>query len=99
MISIRIITAPAGQAPEWVREKWIGVTIPLTKPFQDGFECGVLGGESSNENSGGYEVDSTEAINALSSVSPEAAHWWLEYSPPYPGKHFLFARGVCELVL
>jgi len=27
---IRVIAVPAGEAPPWVREKWVGLELPLT---------------------------------------------------------------------
>jgi hypothetical protein len=29
--SVRIIAVPPGEAPLWVREKWVGLTLPLTR--------------------------------------------------------------------
>ena len=29
--TIRIISIPPGEAPLWVREKWVGLELPLTR--------------------------------------------------------------------
>lgn len=96
MRSIRIISIPPGQAPEWVRKEWIGVEIPLPKQVSDGIEMGVLGGKA--ENTGGYQVDTGKAIGALRSKSPKAANWWEENVPLDIFSSFVFSKDVCELV-
>jgi hypothetical protein len=44
---IRIIATPPGEAPLWVREKWIGLELPLVdgdSAAQEVFTSGVLSG-------------------------------------------------------
>ncbi len=97
MSSIRIISTPPGQAPGWVREEWIGVEIPLSEDQSStGVQAGVKGGEA--ENVGGYQVDTSDAMDALKAKSPEAAEWWEENVPLHMIPQLVFARDACELV-
>lgn len=93
---IRITAIPPGEAPQHIREAWVGVRVPLplwpsrAKPWRS---SGVLTGPRtifarlSALLSGrfsrreGYAVRVTEAIAALERVRPDAAAWWRENAP------------------
>ena len=62
--SILIITkAPDGFPPEWVRESWKGIFLPVrTDITRDG-----------------VEIVAREAIEALANTRPEAYEWWQNY--------------------
>lgn len=96
MSSIRIIATPPGQAPEWVREAWVGIEIPLTEQESGLVGTGVLGGPP--ENTGGYQVFGSDAFRALTLKSPEAAQWWLREAPWALGNKLVFARDVCKVI-
>lgn len=93
---IRIIAVPPGEAPAWVREKWIGLELPLTQRSSSpiaGRTYGVLSGPRSCFGMlamlvrgkywrlGGYRVNALKAISVLEKASPEAAHWWRTNTP------------------
>ena len=96
MSSIRIVSTPAGQAPEWVREKWIGIEIPLAEQEEAGTQAGVFLGKP--ENLDGYEVGTNDAIQSLREKSPEAADWWEKNAPLAAIVQLVFAKEVCELI-
>jgi hypothetical protein len=91
-----ITAAPKGEAPLWVREKWVGLTLPLARhstrprPFMT---SGVLSGPRTLwawlmaffgrrfEHKSGYAVSAKLAIELLESRHPEAADWWKENAP------------------
>lgn len=78
---IRFIKAPKGQAPDWVREAWIGVTVPCY-PTIDTPEEGRLFGVDDDKPVSSYEcvaVPQKEAIEALEQRHPDAAQWWREH--------------------
>ena len=91
-----ITSIPPGEAPPWVREKWVGLSLPLaqrsSKP-QKFFSIGVLSSPKSFLgwlrawlNGGiyresGFIVESQVAIEILSKKSPEAAEWWQKNTP------------------
>lgn len=94
MNSIRIVSIPPGQAPEWVRKEWIGVEIPLPEQKSGGIQVGVRGGKAENE--GGYQVDTSKAIEALKKKSPKAARWWEENVSLASISSLVFSKDVCE---
>ena len=94
--SIRIISTPPGQAPEWVRKGWINVEIPLVEEEGSGHQRGVLGGKP--ENLGGYQVNTIVAIAELKKKSPESAKWFEDNLCLPSITNLVFARSVCELI-
>ena len=93
---LRIVSVPAGEAPLWVREKWVGLSLPLAqrgksaRRFPTG---GVLSGPKSFLASlwalvrgkvaweSGFAVDAEAAVTALATRSPDAAAWWRANTP------------------
>jgi len=93
---IRIVGVPPGEAPLWVREKWVGLELPLADgdrgPRQT-WTSGVLSGPRNRlialwwalrgrlTRKSGYAVDATEAVRILERTAPEAAAWWRQNVP------------------
>ena len=89
---IRIIAVPPGEAPEHIRQAWVGVVIPLPPPPFDCLRClstaGVLSGPKTplgqisallrgkSTKRYGYAVEALTAVSALAEKNPEAAEWW-----------------------
>jgi hypothetical protein len=95
-LQLYVTSVPPGEAPLWVREKWVGLTLPLAQPCADprrGLVAGVLTGPRGIlaqllalftgrfRVSEGYFVDASAALRALESAHPEAAAWWKEHRP------------------
>ena len=95
-LRIVIVGIPSGEAPLWVREKWVGLELPLCQ--KSGLSitrrtAGVLSGPRNllaaylgyftarYEHSSGFMVQSLEAVDILAAVSPEAAEWWRANTP------------------
>ena len=93
---IRIVSVPSGEAPQWVREKWVGLELPLA--YDDGGArrantSGVLSGPRNRliglwwalrgrlVRKSGYAVDANEAARILEGTAPEAAAWWRQNVP------------------
>jgi hypothetical protein len=93
---IRIVSVPPGEAPLWVREKWVGLELPL--PYGDSggrraITSGVLSGPRNRlialwwalrgqlDCKSGYAVDANEAVRTLEGTAPEAAAWWRQNVP------------------
>ncbi len=111
---IRIIATPSGQAPLWVREKWVDLELPLaghprpvgalTSGVLDGAPTflGFLGrlfrGRVSVTK--GFAVDAAQAIAALEARHPDAANWWKANTPGLLGSKrcLLFQKDVCEVL-
>ena len=97
MKHIIITSVPSGEAPLWVREKWVGLSIPLTENPRKGLkQRGILGGAASN--SKGYVVSAAEAVNRLKEVAPTAAEWWEDHLPLFVKSELVFARNVCRVL-
>lgn len=114
MPSIRIIATPPGEAPDWVREKWVGLKLPLAmgKGAMRVRGVGVLTAPRSffaylaavfrgqTQMIKGYIVHTDAAIHVLEAASPDAAKWWRENTPRLLGPNglFVFNEEACELV-
>ncbi len=101
MNTIRVVAIPAGEAPVWVREAWIGIILPLAK-IPEGtklFAQGVLGGFPHSENEGGYVVETRVAITSLKSNGKmNPVQWWESNVDPNVLKYLQFGKRFCELL-
>lgn len=98
MSKIRIVAAPPGQAPDWVRQAWIGIEIPLLEEQEGGVLVGVNGGAPDPRSLNGYTVALEGAIDALRKQSPRAAEWWDQCLIAQLGQKLTFARDACLLL-
>jgi hypothetical protein len=88
---IRIVRLPPGEAPLWVREKWVGLDLPLAdgdRGPRHAFTSGVLSGPRNRliaawwslrgrlKWQSGYAVNAQEALRRLETIAPDAASWW-----------------------
>ena len=93
---LKVSFVPPGEAPAWVREKWVGLRLPLAQNTQNAKSfrvAGVLTGPRSLRallaalfaggfrRVEGYVVDAPAALAILESAHPEAAAWWREHVP------------------
>ena len=113
MASIRITRTPPGEAPDSIREAWVGLELPLLrdKPLRY-LGSGVLSGPRSFVATllhlltfrlkvyTAFVVPSLAAIEILEKADPSAAKWWRENAPHAVrrGRHFLFPPDCCERV-
>jgi hypothetical protein len=112
-VRIRIKSVPPGDAPLWVREKWVGVelvSLPGATPKK--FPVASVHARASllasfwrlltgqTKALTAYPVQVTSAIEALEKSSPQAAAWWRENTPGIisPSRLFAFDASVCEPV-
>lgn len=109
--TIRIVQAPIGEAPQWVREAWVGLDLPVTtrRPFGRWIGLGVL--SSPRTMAGrlwavltgrtirvtGYRVIAREAVALLEDHRPEAAQWWRDNAAHLLGgrQAFVFDSEAC----
>ena len=113
MDAIKIIAVPPGEAPQQVREAWVGLVLPLALPIKRrGLGTGVLTGPKTlltrvlwrltgrYTRTVGYLVESAVAVSLLSQQHPAAAQWWRQNTPEFleAGRLFMFAAEVCEEV-
>jgi len=96
MALLKVTSVPPGEAPDWVRAEWVGLSLPLADA--DGSihtleTVGVLSQPTSRftyllarlfgriKRESGYLVFCKEAIEVLQNSSPTAAAWWLSNTP------------------
>ena len=110
---IRIVQRPDGEAPEWVRDAWIGTVLPLSDAqavTSPGF--GVVTGPKTiwgewwllltgrSQRFEGYTVCAADAVNILAGQNPDAADWWRSnVAYMLDGRHdFLFDVPACVIL-
>ncbi len=92
----RIVSRPFGEAPEEVRDAWIGILIPVLPRYsrlRESHCVGVLSGPQNwllkyffvligrSERKRGYVVDAAAAIDLLTKENLLAATWWRTNTP------------------
>ena len=90
-MQIRIKSTPPGEAPEHIRQAWIGLVLPVPRAWarrRKFMTAGVLSGPKNPFGSflallqgrlkreAGYVVAADKAVEILSQQAPEAAVWW-----------------------
>jgi len=71
---IRITSRPAGGAPETIRDKWIGLVLPLQKKAT---EPGIdVTTQTEVQGRDGYMVRWDVAMRILGEKHPDARDWW-----------------------
>ena len=82
---IRIKSTPPGEAPEHVRQAWVGLVLPVPGRMR---------------RRGGYLIAADKAVEILSQQAPEAAEWWRQNKARSVarGAYFVFADEACEVV-
>ena len=95
-LHLQVTSVPPGEAPLWVREKWVGLRLPLAQASIDPTKkltAGVLSGPRNVfaalfafcrgrlNVTEGYLVDAPASFDALEAAQPEAAAWWKEHRP------------------
>lgn len=95
-LKLVITSTPPGQAPFWVREKWVGLVIPLVQKKEGAlvfyttglfsqpngfFSCLFDLVMGKMKREKGFIVESKVAVELLAITAPEAASWWRENTP------------------
>ena len=91
-MKVRIIARPPGEAPDDVREAWVGLELPVLSGLLAGRRQFVTGGVLSGPRTWrqrlqalfqgrfnkrtGYGVNALEAVRILANRDPMAASWW-----------------------
>jgi hypothetical protein len=112
--SVRIIAVPPGEAPLWVREKWVGLELPLLhwSSARTFTSFGAVSGPRTylaqrwaylrgrSDRVYGFVVDASRAVDILDRASPEAAAWWRENAAEFvlPTRGLVFHAEACEIM-
>jgi len=93
---IRVVRVPPGEAPLWVREKWVGLELPLARGESGPrhmLTSGVVSGPRNRfaalwrrllgrlPDKAGYAVYVIDALAVLEQTAPDAVEWWRTNSP------------------
>ena len=96
MAQIKIVAIPPGEAPLWVRQEWVDMTLPVAEGMPSNtVKMGVLSGKPENPES--YPVDITVAIQELKKKSTKAAEWWVSHEISKFFRWLDFPKDVCVL--
>jgi hypothetical protein len=90
---IQITKVPAGAAPPWVRQEWVGLELPCFP--QAGLVVAHSVADRDPKLRDGFIVPQKEAIETLRKKSPEAAQWWNDHGYPN-GEEPNFVFGLDE---
>jgi hypothetical protein len=111
--AVRIVAVPPGEAPIWVRQKWVGLDLPVMRyaahrklpafgvPLRPHSRpaqwAAAFRGQA--ELIAGYAVEAAPAVGILAKVSPEAAAWWRQNTPHLiaPKRYLVFHEEVCRI--
>jgi len=95
-VYLHIKSVPPGEAPLWVREEWVGLSLPLAQRKAAPLlllTSGVLSGPKGLfawcaslfagkfRRARGFLVETQTAVAILAASSPPAAAWWQENAP------------------
>ncbi len=100
--TVRIIDTPSGEAPEAVREAWVGLEFPSFEPQETNTSgrapTGVLSGKSSGDY--GYTVPAIIAFHLLREKDYAAYQWWRTNTPDLfgPTSGLCFNFSSCEVI-
>jgi hypothetical protein len=104
-VKIRIIKDPGGEAPEFVRNAWIGLVLTLDRDSPQPSKqiaCNVASGEALLDPLSVYTVNSGHAIGVLAAAkaSVEVRTWWFVNTPYmiHPEMSLLFPVECCEVL-
>ncbi len=106
---IRIVSPPPGEAPDWVRQAWVGIRLPLaqwTRTPHARLGFGVLSGprglaarlfavvRGRAETQVSYSVNVSSALDELERHRPDAAAWWRAHAPHLLSKNRKFLFAI-----
>lgn len=100
--AVEITATPPGEAPQWVRDAWVGLVFPTVDPrltnYRDRPPVGVLSGRPTE--GGGYTVPALVALELLRLKSPSACDWWQQNVPALLSAEagLCFDYSACEVV-
>lgn len=107
---IKIISRPLGKVPEWVRDAWIGLTLPTTSPSPRLWLTVDLDKNRANalplllhllmgrtQRVFGFAVQASTAIDLLARTQPAAAEWWRSNVPNLSAqrRYLIFDADCC----
>ena len=78
--SFTVNSAPTGDAPQKVRDGWIGLTLPIAEIGACSYD--IYGNLMKNPSELSYKVSQELALELLRLHSPESFRWWADNGLP-----------------
>lgn len=92
---IRITSRPDGEAPPHIRDKWIGLDLPLA--YESNEQLAGVVSKKKVDRVGGYAVRWSDAMRILGAKHPDARDWW-EKSMGGAFPVLIFGKECCEVI-
>lgn len=94
MAKLKIIKTPAGDAPLWVREAWVGLVLEFMEIQSDESDAVVDASSKKRRKprKNCWKVPQVPAYQVLRAHNPEAAEYWRQRGIPKTLKNFTFAE-------
>ena len=98
MTQVLIVATPPGEAPEWVRKEWVGLTMPVAKNVPSRtYLAGVVSGRKADQFTSGYIIETRIALQILKEKNAGAYQWWVGNVSPMP-PWLVFDSCACQLL-
>ena len=99
---VRVVKTASGEAPDVVRQAWIGLILPVVSgpdgPVHQVKTKGVVSGEAQGIKAA-YLIPTAAALSILAEVNPAAAQWWREnLAYAATDRPLVFPVESCELL-
>lgn len=96
---IRITKIPDGEAPEIVRQAWVGLELPchLVAGFSGPDAVEVITKQKVAPRYG-FTVPQDQALSILAEKHPGAATWWKKHGFPEMNRYFNFEQDSAEII-
>lgn len=76
---VRITSVPAGEAPLWVRQEWIGIELPDLGLQTCSRGYGIITGRPDPDPGEHFVISVQVAVDALARKNPTAANWFRQH--------------------
>ncbi len=93
---IRITSRPAGEAPEEIRNAWIGAVMPVNATSEGMVLSSILTHKEVMNDGDEFAVLPKDALRALGLINPQARLWWEDRVRGT--SHFVFKKECCEVL-
>ncbi len=95
----KVVKAPSGGSPQWVRDAWVGVQfqalqgVPVTVPAR-------ASGEAEVTQRRGYPANARDLLGLLALANEDAARWYLDNAPQMldPKQVFVLDEPCCVAI-
>lgn len=97
---VKVTRVPRGDAPEWVRQAWVGLELPCHPIMGPCTSSDVVSGKEVPVRTG-VCVPHDKALAILKTANQKAFEWWKDqgYPEEAPGENFLFCEDEVQIII